>query len=175
MLLFIIVLYLFFCSSHYVVYAVPVTRGRRAATTIPYTPIVPVGKLIRKAVSAHLASTVTDKLPFIVGTYEAQKLPEKLLFDGSSESLDFKPDTHYAFVVAAFTETKVRQYKILVYFFTSKPYYHSLLLFIIIIIIITMLVFCLLLNLLNLCDRFAGSFRINVQPEWSLQSSCVHR
>ena len=74
---------------------------------MPYTPTVAIKELMTKAVSAHLASTVSDKLPFIVGTYEADKLPEKLSFDGSLQTLDFKPDTHYAFVVACFTKTKV--------------------------------------------------------------------
>ncbi len=72
---------------------------------MPFTPIITINTLPIKAVSAHLASTVTDKLPFIVGTYEPDKFPTNLVFDGSSMTLDFKPDTHYAFVVGAFTQT----------------------------------------------------------------------
>ena len=88
-------------------YTIPVTRSDQSAATMPYNPIIPINKLPVKAISAHLASTVSDKLPFIVGTYESHKLPKKLVFDGSSMTLDFKPDTHYAFVLGAFTQTEV--------------------------------------------------------------------
>ena len=84
------------------------SRSQHAAPSEPYIPLIPVNKLMTKAVSAHLATTVSDRLPFIVGRYEAHRLPQKLVFDGSLESLDFKPDTHYGFVVAAFGETKVQ-------------------------------------------------------------------
>ena len=96
-------------NSHYTVFAVPVSRGTNAARSMPYTPIVPYHQLLSKAISAHLASSVSDKVPFIVGKYEAGLLPDKLVFDGSFRTKDFKADTHYAFVLAAFTKTKVHK------------------------------------------------------------------
>lgn len=74
---------------------------------MPFIPIIPLDKLLSKAVTAHLASTVTDRLPFVLGMFDSYNLPKKLTFDGRANYLEFKPDTYYAFVTAAFTYAKV--------------------------------------------------------------------
>ena len=95
-------------TSHYTVFAVPVYRGPSAPRSAPYTPSFPYSELVSKSVSAHLATEAAAKpIPFIVGQYEASTLPDKLVFDGSWRKRAFKPETHYAFVVAAYSKTKV--------------------------------------------------------------------
>lgn len=96
------------------VFAVPVTRSPDGPRSTPFVPTVPYSQLLSKAVSSHLASSVSDKLPFIVAQYDQGMLPDKLVFDGSFRNRAFKPDTHYAFVVTAFSkkEVNVIYYKI---------------------------------------------------------------
>lgn len=93
-------------TSHYTVFAVPVYRGPNAPRSAPYTPSFPYSQLVIKSVSAHLASEAVKPIPFIVGQYEGSSLPDKLVFDGSWRKRAFKPETNYAFVVAAYSKTK---------------------------------------------------------------------
>ena len=55
-------------------------------------------------------SQVDEAVPFIVGEYDVDALPETLTFDGHHMKKAFKPETHYSIVVAAFAKTQVSVY-----------------------------------------------------------------
>lgn len=89
------------------VFAVPVYRGPSAPRSAPYTPTYPYSQIVTKSVAPHLSAESEKPLAFTVGRYGAFALPEKLEFDGSWRTRrPFKPETHYAFVVAAYAKTK---------------------------------------------------------------------
>ena len=94
--------------SHYVVYAVPVSHSFPSA---PFTPSVPYEKLISKAVSLHTATSASEKVPFVVGRFHDKLLPNNMTFDDLfADKKAFKSNTFYAFIVAAFGQSKVSCY-----------------------------------------------------------------
>ena len=95
-------------SSHYKVFAVPVFKPEGEPRSAPFSPKTPITQLLSHAVTAHLVSEVDEPIPFIVGEYDAEGLPEMLTFDGHWMRRAFKTDTHYSIVVAVFTKTEVR-------------------------------------------------------------------
>jgi hypothetical protein len=88
--------------SGYEVYAVPVFHSSNTSPSAGMTPKVSYNQLVSKAISPHLASSASQPLPFVLGKYEWDQLPEKLNFDGSLHKFAFKEKTYYRFVVAAF-------------------------------------------------------------------------
>lgn len=95
--------------SHYIVYAVPVSRPKNSPLSHPFSPSVPYNKLLQKSVTEHLVSSVSSKIPFILGRYNHNSLPEDIHFTGSDIKTEgaFKQDTHYSFVVFVFSSQKV--------------------------------------------------------------------
>ena len=94
-----------FCS-HYTVHAVPVYRGPSSPRSAPYTPTFPYSQLLTKSVSSHDSMEDLHPLPFLVGKYQHSALPNKLHFSSPLWRKAFKPSTHYAFVVVAYSKTK---------------------------------------------------------------------
>ena len=88
-------------------FAVPVHKSKDQSRSMPYEPQVPINQLLSHSVSPHLVAKVADPIPFVIGKYEANSLPETLDFDEQWLRKAFKPKTHYSVVVAAFTKTEV--------------------------------------------------------------------
>ena len=87
-------------------FAVPVEQTvNQQAATMPFTANVNIKSLISTAVSSELVSQVTEAIPFLIGTYTT--LPEHLIVDDIWLADAFKPLSHYAVVVAAFTKAMV--------------------------------------------------------------------
>ena len=91
--------------SHYKVFGVPVQQTEDGTATKPLTLKVDANSLVSTAVSADLATEGTEAVPFLIGTYTT--LPDDLAIDGHRTGYAFKPLTHYAAVVAAFTKAQV--------------------------------------------------------------------
>ncbi|XP_019864439.1 PREDICTED: uncharacterized protein LOC109593776 [Amphimedon queenslandica] len=94
--------------SHYTVYAVPVTRSSGSSLNHPFTPVVPYNALMHKSVTMHLASEVSTRLPFMIGLYGNETLPNELYFEGEDikRTGAFKENEYYTFIVFAFTKIK---------------------------------------------------------------------
>ena len=92
--------------SYYKVFAVPVRKGEGQPDKVVYTPKVPLKDLPSHAISFHLASKVSEPIPFVIGQYNADYLPEKLTLGGRWMKA-FKPEVYYSIVVFAFTKTAV--------------------------------------------------------------------
>ena len=98
--------------SYYKVFAVPVEKSETlendeesSDASVPYIPTVDVNSLVSTAVSSDLATEGTEAVPFLIGTYTT--IPDHLAIDGHRTGHAFKPLTHYAAVVAAFTKAQV--------------------------------------------------------------------
>lgn len=96
-------------NSWYTVYAVPVTRSIGFSLNHPFTPVVPYNALFHKSVTMHLASEVSTRLPFIIGLYGNDTLPNELHFEGEDikRTGAFKENGYYTFIVFAFANKKV--------------------------------------------------------------------
>ena len=90
--------------SHYKVIAVPVTRDGDQPRTIPFKPVVPLPQLLNHTLSQKLVEKVVERAPFFVGEYQSGELPPTLKIAGRWVQRAFKMDTHYSFVVVAFTK-----------------------------------------------------------------------
>ena len=84
----------------------PVRKEEGQPDKAAYTPTVPVEQIPSHAISFHLVSEVSDPIPFIIGQYSADALPESLTLDGRWMKA-FKSEIYYSIVVSAFTKTAV--------------------------------------------------------------------
>lgn len=85
-------------------YAVPVFKEVNEAISAPYTPKLPLKRLISSAIGAEAVAQSEDPLPFVVGSYTAKDFPTSLKFAGDWMKSAFKPKTHYSITIAAFTK-----------------------------------------------------------------------
>lgn len=91
-------------DSHYRVFAVPVFKAENEPISAPYTPKMPLKRLLNVAVGTEAVSQTSNPVPFVVGSYKGSNFPTSLKLDGSWMKSAFKPKTHYSIVVAAFTK-----------------------------------------------------------------------
>ena len=86
----------------------PVYKKDTEPVSAPFTPLVPYSKLTSKAVASHLATNSSKPVPFVVGQYQSFNFPRQLEFNGTFGGKELKPETHYSFVVFAFSVPYVR-------------------------------------------------------------------
>ena len=74
--------------------------------TAPYVSLIPLEQLLLKALPSKMVSSVTQPIPFIVGSFQPNDLPRKYHFGYEWRSV-FKQKHYYGVVLVAFTKAEV--------------------------------------------------------------------